>query len=127
MLYVMTTDGYLHLIDPATGNEKDAPVQMLNNVYGKPYGLNLVNGVVYTITGQGCGGVTNALYAYNTATKKVTVSSPPQGGLWGTAGPAIDSEGTIYFESGRSSLRCQGGPALYQLPGVHLLATTPSS
>jgi outer membrane protein assembly factor BamB len=100
VLYVMTTDGYLHMIDPATGDEKEPPVQMLNNVYGKPYGLNLVNGVVYTITGQGCGGVTNALYAYNTATKKVTVSSPPQGGLWGTAGPAIDSEGTIYFESG---------------------------
>jgi len=100
VLYVITTDGYLHLMDPATGDEKDAPVQMLPSVYGKPYGLNLVNGVVYTITGQGCGGVPNALYAYNTVTKKVTMSTPPQGGLWGTAGPAIGSDGTIYFESG---------------------------
>ncbi|RZU41074.1 PQQ-binding-like beta-propeller repeat protein [Edaphobacter modestus] len=100
VLYVMTTDGYLRLMDPATGEEKEAPVQMLPNVYGKPYGLNLVNGVVYTITGQGCGGVPNVLYAYNTVTKKVTLSSPPQGGLWGTAGPAIGTDGTIYFESG---------------------------
>jgi outer membrane protein assembly factor BamB len=100
VLYVMTTDGYLHLIDPGSGDEKDPPVQMLPGVYGKPYGLNLVDGVVYTITGQGCGGVPNVLYAYNTVTKKVTLSSPPQGGLWGTAGPAIGSEGTIYFESG---------------------------
>lgn len=100
VLYVMTTDGYLHLIDPSTGDEKDPPVQMLPGVYGKPYGLNLVGGVVYTITGQGCGGVPNVLYAYNTVTKKVTLSSPPQGGLWGTAGPAIGTDGTIYFESG---------------------------
>ncbi len=100
VLYVMTTDGYLHLLDPATGEETQAPVQILPGVYGKPYGLNLVKGVVFTITGQGCGGVPNALYAYNTVTKKVTVSSPPQGGLWGTAGPAVGSDGTIYFESG---------------------------
>ena len=100
VLYVMTTDGYLHLINPGSGDEKDPTVQMLPNVYGKPYGLNLVNGILYTITGQGCGGVPNALFAYNTVTKKVTVSSPPQGGLWGTAGPAIGTDGTIYFESG---------------------------
>jgi hypothetical protein len=62
--------------------------------------LNLVNGVVFTITGQGCGGVPNAVYAYNTVTKKVSSSSPPQAGLWGTAGPAIGADGTIYFESG---------------------------
>jgi hypothetical protein len=30
----------------------------------------------------------------------VSFSSPPQGGLWGVAGPAIGSDGTIYFESG---------------------------
>ena len=99
-LYVITTDGYLHLMSPADGVEKDPPVQMLPSIYGKPYGLNLVDGVVYTITGQGCGGVPNALYAYNTVTKKVTMSSPPQGGLWGVAGPAIGTDGTIYFESG---------------------------
>lgn len=98
--YVLTTDGYLHLLDPGTGEDKQAPVQMLPAVYGKPYGLNLVKGVVFTITGQGCGGVPNALYAYNTVTKKVTMSTPPQGGLWGTAGPAIGADGTIYFESG---------------------------
>jgi hypothetical protein len=88
------------MLDPGTGEDRQTPVQMLSAVYGKAYGLNLVNGVVFTITGQGCGGVANALYAYNTVTKKVSVSSPPQGGLWGVAGPAIGSDGTIYFESG---------------------------
>jgi outer membrane protein assembly factor BamB len=99
-LYLITPDGYMRFLDPSTGDEKQAPVQILAGVYGKPYGLNLVDGVVYTITGQGCGGVANALYAYNTVTKKVTQSQPPQGGLWGTAGPAVGNDGTIYFSSG---------------------------
>lgn len=99
-LYVLTVDGYIHTIDPGTGEEKDPPVEMLPNIYGKPYGLNYVKGIVYTITGQGCGGVPNELYAYDTVNKKVSNSSPPQGGLWGVAGPAIDHSGTIYFESG---------------------------
>jgi outer membrane protein assembly factor BamB len=99
-LYVLASDGYLHILNPSDGAEKGAAVQILPNPYGKAYGLNLVNGVVYTITGQGCGGVPNALYAYNTVNGKVSISSPPQGGLWGVAGPAVGSDGTIYFESG---------------------------
>jgi outer membrane protein assembly factor BamB len=98
-LYVLASDGYLHILDLAAGGEGD-PIQVLPLPYGKPYGLNLVNNVIYTVTGQGCGGVPNALYAVNLANRKLTISSPPQAGLWGTAGPAIDSEGTIYFASG---------------------------
>lgn len=99
-LYVLASDGYLHTMDLGTGSEGTGAIQVLPLPYGKPYGLNLVNNVVYTITGQGCGGVPNALYAVNLANKKVTVSSPPQAGLWGVAGPAVGSDGTIYFESG---------------------------
>ena len=55
-VYVLSSDGYLHTMDPATGEEKDAAVQMLPRVYGKAYGLNLVNNVVYTVTGQACHG-----------------------------------------------------------------------
>jgi len=99
-LYVLTSDGYLHIMDLSTGNDSDPPVQILAFPYGKAYGLNLVHGIVYTITGQGCGGVPNALYAFNTTNRKVSISSPPQSGLWGTAGPAVGSDGTIYFESG---------------------------
>ena len=99
-LYVIASDGYLHIVDLSTGSESDPAIQVLPMPYGKAYGLNLVNNVVYTVTGQGCGGVPNALYAVNLANKKLSVSAPPQAGLWGTAGPAIGSDGTIYFESG---------------------------
>lgn len=99
-LYVLASDGYLHIVDLSTGSESDQAIQMLPLPYGKPYGLNLVNNVVYTVTGQGCGGVPNALYAINLESKKLTVSVPPQAGLWGTAGATVGSDGTIYFESG---------------------------
>jgi outer membrane protein assembly factor BamB len=99
-LYVLASDGYLHIVDLGTGAESDPPIEMLSLPYGKPYGLNLVNNVIYTVTGQGCGGVPNALYAVDLTNRKLTVSDPPQAGLWGTAGPAVGSDGTIYFESG---------------------------
>lgn len=99
-LYVLASDGYLHTMDLSSGDDSDAPIQVLSLPYGKPYGLDLVNNVVYTVSGQGCGGVPNALYAVNLANKKVTVSQPPQAGLWGVAGAAVGSDGTIYFESG---------------------------
>jgi len=108
-LYVITSDGYLRTMDLATGQESDPPLQMLPLPYGKPYGLNLVNNVIFTVTGQGCGGVPNALYAVNLANRKLTVSAPPQAGLWGTAGPAIGSDGTIYFASGDGAYDAAAG------------------
>jgi outer membrane protein assembly factor BamB len=99
-VYVLASDGYLHTLDVATGDEKDAPIQMLPTIYGKAYGLNLVNNVVYTVTGQSCNGVPNELYAVNLTNRKVFSSTPPQGGIFGTAGPAIGTDGTIYLETG---------------------------
>ena len=99
-LYVLASDGYLHTMDLTSGDEPEQPIEVLPLPYGKPYGLNLVNNVIYTITGQGCGGVPNALYAVDLKTRKVAVSSPPQAGLWGVAGAAVGSDGTVYFASG---------------------------
>jgi outer membrane protein assembly factor BamB len=99
-LYVLSSDGYLRIMDLSTGGESEPAIQVLPKPYGKPYGLNLINNVIFTVTGQGCGGVPNALYAINLENRKVTLSSPPQAGLWGTAGAAVDSSRTIYFESG---------------------------
>lgn len=99
-LYVLTSDGYLRTLDLRDGREAAAPIQMLPLPYGKPYGLNLVNHVIYTVTGQGCGGVPNRLYAVDLETGQSLQSAIPQAGLWGTAGPAIDSHGEIFFTSG---------------------------
>jgi outer membrane protein assembly factor BamB len=99
-VYVLSNDGYLHTMDPASGEEKELAIQMVPGIYGKAYGLNLVNNVVYTVTGQGCHGVLNELYAVDLTTKKAFSSTPGQGGIFGTAGAAIGGDGTIYFETG---------------------------
>jgi outer membrane protein assembly factor BamB len=99
-VYALASDGYLHTLDVMTGDEKDPPIEMIPAIYGKAYGLNLVNNVVYTASGQGCHGVQNLLYAVDLTTKKAFSSSPPQGGIFGTAGPAVGNDGTIYFETG---------------------------
>ncbi len=108
-VYVLTNDGYLHTLAVATGEEKDPPIQMLPSVYGKAYGLNLVNNVVYTVTGQSCHGVPNELYAVDLASKKAFSSTPPQGGIFGTAGPAVGDDGTIYFETGDGAYNVAAG------------------
>ena len=51
-VYVLTSDGYLHTMDPAPAKKKTRPYKCYRAVYGKAYGLNLVNNVVYTATGQ---------------------------------------------------------------------------
>jgi len=99
-VYLLASDGYLHTLDVATGEEKDTPIQMLPIIYGKAYGLNLMDNVVYTVSGQSCNGVPNELYGVDLTNRKVFSSTPPQGGIFGTAGPAIGTDGTIYFETG---------------------------
>ena len=99
-VYVLASDGYLHKLDLPTGEEETAPIQMLPSVYGKAYGLNLRNNIIYTTTGQGCGGVPSELYALDLTNKKTFSSGIPQGGIFGTAGAAIGSDGTIYLATG---------------------------
>jgi outer membrane protein assembly factor BamB len=99
-VYALASDGYLHTLTLETGDEKDAPIQMIPAPYGKAYGLNLVNNVIYTASGQGCHGVPNVVYAVDLTSRKAFASSPGQGGIFGTAGPAIGADGTIYVETG---------------------------
>ncbi len=101
--YVLSTDGYLHTLNLSTGDENRSPIQMLPAIYGKAYGLNLSDNVIYTVTGQGCYGVPNKLYAVDLTNGKAFSSAVGQGGIFGTAGPAIGTDGTIYFETGDGS------------------------
>ena len=75
-VYALASDGYLHTLTLETGDEKDAPIQMIPAPYGKGYGLNLANNVIYTATGQGCHGVPNEVYAVDLTNRKAFASSP---------------------------------------------------
>jgi outer membrane protein assembly factor BamB len=97
--YAVSWDGRLRKLDVATGEEIEPP-SLFVPPNGKPYGLNLVNGVIYTSTAQGCGGNPNNFYAYDLATKKVGNWAPGSGGLWPRTGPSVGKDGTVYAGSG---------------------------
>jgi outer membrane protein assembly factor BamB len=97
--YAVSWDGRLRTLDVATGEETEPPALFVPP-NGKPYGLNLVNGVIYTSTAQGCGGNPNNFYSFDLATKKVGNWDPGSGGLWPRTGPSVGKDGTVYAGSG---------------------------
>jgi outer membrane protein assembly factor BamB len=99
IVYAISWDGRLRQLDVATGQEI-APAEPFLPPNGKPYGLNLVNNVIYTTTAQGCGGNPNQFYGYDLATKKVGSFNPGSGGLWPRLGPSIGKDGSVYAGSG---------------------------
>jgi outer membrane protein assembly factor BamB len=97
--YAVSWDGRLRQVDVATGQDAAAP-ELFLPPNGKPYGLNLYKGVVYTTTAQGCGGNPNQFYAFDLATKKVGSFNPGSGGMWPRLGPTIGRDGSVYAGSG---------------------------
>jgi outer membrane protein assembly factor BamB len=98
-VYVASWDGMLRQLNAADGEDVVPPAKFMPP-NGKPYGLNLFKNVIYTHTAQGCGGNPNVVYAYDLATKQVGSWGPAGGGMWGRAGPAISSNGTMYTGTG---------------------------
>jgi outer membrane protein assembly factor BamB len=97
--HAVSWDGRLRHINVADGSDA-APPEKFAPPNGKPYALNLVNGVIYTTLAQGCGGWPNAFLSYDLATRKSSAFLPQGGGLWGRRGPAIDADGRVYMGTG---------------------------
>ncbi len=98
-IYAVSWDGRLRQVNLADGTEV-APAEKFIPGGGKPYALNLHNGVIYTATAQGCGGLTNAFYSFDLATRKGSGFAPAGGGLWGRRGASIGTDGTVYLGTG---------------------------
>ena len=100
-LYVLTSDGSLHEMNLANGEDVMPPAKFIPP-NGKPYSMNMIDNVVYTSTGQKCGGNPNGVYAMDLTSddKKVSSFASNGGGIWGLGGPAIGTDGTIYAEVG---------------------------
>ncbi len=124
-VYVLTNDGYLHTLDLATGDEKDAPIQMMPAPYGKAYGLNLVNNVVYTVSGQGCHGVPNELYAVDLTTKKAFSFHATAGRNLRHRRSRDRQRWNHLFRNRRRRLRCRGRKVVDHRAGLHLRPTIP--
>lgn len=98
-IYAVSWDGRLRQVNLADGKDVAKPEKFIPGG-GKPYALNLHDGVIYTATAQGCGGLTNAFYAYDLASRRATAFIPAGGGLWGRRGAAIDPEGRVFLGTG---------------------------
>ena len=89
-VYALSWDGRLRQVNAADGQDVAPPEKFIPGG-GKPYALNLYNGVIYTATAQGCGGLTNAFYSFDLASRKASAFIPAGGGLWGRRGASISS------------------------------------
>jgi outer membrane protein assembly factor BamB len=98
-MYAVSWDGRLRQVNLSDGVDVAAPERFIPGG-GKPYALNLHDGVIYTATAQGCGGLTNAFYSFDLATRRASAFIPAGGGLWGRRGAAIDPEGRIFLGTG---------------------------
>ena len=100
-LFVVSSDGTMHELNLANGEDITAPVKF-QPPNGKPYSLSISENVIYSATAQRCGGNPNSVWALdlNSPDKKVTSWATNGGGIWGLGGAAIGSDGTIYAEVG---------------------------
>lgn len=101
-VYAASSDGMLHMLNVADGEDLAPPVNFLPP-NAKAYALNLWENIIYSTTAQGCGGNPNEFWAIDLTTpdKKVTSFNPGgNGGLWGRTGAAIGSDGTVYAPTG---------------------------
>lgn len=98
-VYAVSWDGRLWQVNLADGQDVSPPEKFIPG-NGKPYALNLHNGVIYTATAQGCGGLTNAFYSFHLATRKASAFIPAGGGLWGRRGASVSPEGVVYLGTG---------------------------
>jgi outer membrane protein assembly factor BamB len=98
-IYAVSWDGRLRQVNLADGKDVAQPEKFIPGG-GKPYALNLHDGVIYTATAQGCGGLTNAFYSFHLASRVASAFIPAGGGLWGRRGAAIDPEGRVFLGTG---------------------------
>src|SRR5439155_2888928 len=54
LVYLISSDGRLHGLSLGTGEEELQPVEFVPP-FSRNWSLNLVNGVLYTTVGRGCG------------------------------------------------------------------------
>jgi outer membrane protein assembly factor BamB len=94
-LYVMGSDGLLRTLRVTDGASIAAPVAFLPP-NARPSDLIWTDGIVYTTTTGGCGGVPNAVWALD------TIAEQPKAIKWETGGPevagnpAFGADGTVY-------------------------------
>ena len=102
-VYVISTDGKLHALNPVNGEDRFPPTQFVPP-YSKNWSLNVHGNVLYTSVSQGCGGAKSGVWSMDLGSPdrpvKFFQSDTSGGGVWGRGGVAIGLDGTVYAETG---------------------------
>jgi len=96
LIYALASDGMLHSMHLSNGADFQPPVKFLPPG-ANANGLIVVDGIVYAVTEQSCGGVANGVWALDLETKQVTTW---KANVAGSAGPAFGPDGTLYVATG---------------------------
>ncbi|HVW87392.1 MAG TPA: PQQ-binding-like beta-propeller repeat protein, partial [Bryobacteraceae bacterium] len=100
-LYVVGGNGSLYGLDLGSGAIRYGPVQFVAP-YSKNWSLNLVNGVVYTVLTQGCGGALSGFYSidvhdrHHPTVRQMLLSNTNTAGIWGRGGAIAGTNGRLY-------------------------------
>jgi outer membrane protein assembly factor BamB len=102
-VYVIATDGKLHVLNVVNGEDREPPAQFVPP-YSKNWSLSIGGGVLYTTISQGCGGAKSGVYAMDLNDPKHPVSffqaSTGGAGIWGRGGAALSPSGMVFTETG---------------------------
>ena len=101
ILYVIAADGNLYGFDLGSGKVRFGPVQFVAP-FAKSWSLNLVDGVVYTVLTQGCGGALSGFYSmdvrnpHHPVIHQMLLSNTDTAGIWGRGGAIAGNNGRVY-------------------------------
>ena len=101
MLYVIAGDGALYGLDLGSGRVRYGPVQFVA-AFSKNWSLNLVDGIIYTVLAQGCGGGLSGFYSvdirdrHHPILRQMLLSNTNTAGMWGRGGAIIGKNGRVY-------------------------------
>ncbi len=102
-VHIIASDGKLHSLNIINGEDRHTPTQFVPP-FSKNWSLNLVNGILYTSTSQGCNGAKSGVYAMDLSDPSRPVkffqAAPAGGGIWGRAGVAVSADGLVFAETG---------------------------
>jgi outer membrane protein assembly factor BamB len=119
-VYVLSSDGKLHLLNQQDGADVMPPVAFVPPG-ARAQSLNISEDVIYTTT-EGCGATPNAVWALDLDDPSAKATSFVSNGakFQGLGGPAIGADGTVYVQTGDG----ESDPASNKY-GNTLLALTP--
>ena len=100
LIYAASWDGRLHILRRRRRRARRCAREVHAGQRQAIRTSNLVNNVLYTHSGQGCGGNPNMAYSYDLATNKVGSWGPAGGGMWGRSGPAVSKDLVMYTGTG---------------------------